>query len=188
MDKESLGILGLMKALKLGISYASIVIASNYTSQIYTEKVYVRNENPPKLINMLFLFLGIELAMTVVAMSLIGLLFHYLMTDSSKTTASIAKPVIAPPTIEGGASNFNMMEVMMLFAQDYVLYIIVMMIQGTIIANVMYSKKYFLYKEDGLRGIRAYTDMLVQTSLFNGSIPFNLFVTGALDMASKLNV
>lgn len=166
MDKTVLGVFAVMKVIKLALSFAAITIASNYTSQIYTEKVYVRHENPPPLVNMLFLFLGIELLMTVVSMTTIGLLIKNMMSASKSVDIS---------------------NIAVQFAQDYVLYLISMTVHGTIVANIMYSKKFFLYKDDGLRAIRAYTDILTEMSMFNGVIPFNMFVSGILDTLSKLN-
>jgi hypothetical protein len=115
--------------------------------------------------------------MTVVVMTLIGLLMNILL-QGNKSVAEL-------PT-KGGSGGFNLMDVAMIFAQDYVLYIISIVIHGVIIANVMYSKKYFLYKDDGLRAIRAYTEMLTQISLFNGLIPLNFFVSGAISMVGEL--
>ena len=173
MDKTVLGVFAIMKVIKLALSFAAITIASNYTSQIYTEKVYVRHENPPPLVNMLFLFLGIEIAFTVVAMTTIGLLVKNMMSDTTTTQSG------------GGV---NVMDIAVQFAQDYVLYLLSMTIHGAVVANIMYSKKYFLYKDDGLRAIRAYTDILTQMSMFNGIIPFNMFVGGIMNAITKLNV
>ena len=166
MDKTVLGVFAIMKVVKLPLSFAAITIASNYTSQIYTEKVYVRHENPPPLVNMLFLFLGIEILITVVSMTTIGLLIQNMMSASEK-------PV-------------DISNIAVQFAQDYVLYLVSMVVNGSIIANIMYSKKFFLYKDDGLRAIRAYTDILTQMSMFNGLIPFNLFVNGIMNTMTKL--
>lgn len=174
MDKTVLGVFAVMKVIKLALSYAAITIATNYTSQIYTEKVYVRQENPPKLVNMLFLFLGIELLMSVITITCIGLLISFIMGKDGQAGQS------------GGAS-IKMEDVAIQFAQDYVLYLISMAVQGSIIAQIMYSKKYFLYKDDGLRAIRAFSDILTQMSMFNGLIPFNMFVSGILNVASAVN-
>ena len=163
MDKKVLGVFAIMKVIKLLLSFASITIASNYISQIYSEKVYVRNENPPALVNMLFLFLGIEIAFTVVVITTIGLLVHNLVDKSS----------------------IDIMDIAIQFSQDYVLYLLSMCIHGAVVANIMYSKKYFLYKDDGLRAIRAYTDILTQMSMFNGLIPFNMFVIGTISTVTK---
>lgn len=170
MDKTVLGVFAVMKVIKLALSYAAITIATNYTSQIYTEKVYVRQENPPKLVNMLFLFLGIELLMSVITITCIGLLISFIMGNNEQSGGSI-----------------KIEDVAIQFSQDYVLYLISMAVQGSIIAQIMYSKKYFLYKDDGLRAIRAFSEILTQMSMFNGLIPFNMFVTGILNVASVLN-
>lgn len=163
MDQKVLAIFAVLKVVKLALSYGSLAIATNYTSQIYTEKVYVRQENPPTLANMLMLFLGIEILMTVVAVTALVLLINYASGDDSTM----------------------MMSVGTLFAQDYVFYLISMVVHGIVLANIMYSKKYFLYKDDGLRAIRAYSDVLLQYSLFNGVIPFNFFVEGLISVAAE---
>jgi hypothetical protein len=169
MEKAVFGIFAVMKLVKLVLSYVSIIIASNYTTQIYTEKVYVNQESPPKLINMLYLFIGIELIMSVIVLSCIGFMINFI-SQSNKLSVKL-----------------NILDVAVEFAQDYILYIISMLVCGAIIANTMYSKKYFLYKEDGLRGIRAFKKMLIELSLFNGLIPFNMFVKGIMSSISKLN-
>ena len=164
MDNNVLVIFAVMKVIKLALSYGALMIATNYTAQIYTEKVYVRQENPPKLANMLMLFLGIEILMTVVAVTAVALMINY---------------------ASGNEDSSMLMSVGTMFAQDYVLYLISMVVHGIILANIMYSKKYFLYKDDGLRAIRAYSDVLTQYSMFNGIIPFNLFVNGIVSMAAE---
>jgi hypothetical protein len=165
MDGTVLGIFAVMKIIKLALSYGALAIATNYTSQIYTEKVYVRQENPPNLVNMLFLFIGIELLMTIVTMSAVA----FMLMSSSKFDANVIGKVA------------------LAFSQDYVLYMISMLIHGAVVANIMYTKKYFLYKDDGLRGIRAYSQILTQFSVFNGLIPFNMFVTGIMQTADDIN-
>lgn len=164
MSKETIGLLYVMKIIKLALTYASILIATNYTSQIYTEKVYVKQENPPRLINMLYLFLGIEILMTVIVMTLMILLINFIVSNPNA----------------GQSIEFNIVDVVTLFGQDYFMYLITMSIIGSIIATTMYNKKYFLYKEDGMRGIRAYKEMITQLSLTLGVIPFNLFISGAI--------
>ena len=161
-EGQIIGIVAALKVVKLGLSYAALLIARNYTSQIYTEKVYVRQENPPKLINMLALFLGIELVMTIVTISCLALLSSYV------------------------SDKFDALAVITRFSTDYVMYLLSMFIHGVIVSNVMYSKKFFLYKDDGLRAIRAYSDILLQFSLFNGLIPFDIFVHGIVSTTKKI--
>ena len=164
MDKNVIGLLLIFKAIKVSLSYAALLIAKNMHSQIYAEKVYVKQESPPKLINMLFVFIGIEVVFTVVTISLIGAL------------------MVNIPTFQ---STVDIWEVITAFAQDYVLYLVSILTHGSILATAMYSKKYFLYKDDGLRAIRAFTDIMLQYSIVNGLIPFNFMIQGTLDMIRK---
>lgn len=161
-EGQVIGFVLALKVVKISLSYAALLISKNYTSQIYTEKVYVRQENPPKLINMLALFLGIELVMTIVTISCLALLSSYVST------------------------NFDMPAIISRFSTDYVMYLLSMFVHGVIVSNVMYSKKFFLYKDDGLRAIRAYSDILLQFSIFNGLIPFDIFVHGIVSTTKKL--
>jgi len=157
-----LGLLFVFKLVKIGLSYAALLIAKNITSQIYSEKVYVKQESPPKLINMLILFLAIEVVFTVIVMTLLGILIVQAMggfnTESKALIGSLA----------------------ITFSQDYVLYLISMFVHGSILSSVMYSKKYFLYKDDGLRAIRAFSEVLLQYSIVNGLVPLNLMINGIM--------
>ena len=60
-----------IKIFKLIISYISINIAANYTSQIYIDKVLVNRENPPHPSNMIILYLLIEFCMYVMFISVV---------------------------------------------------------------------------------------------------------------------
>ena len=42
----------------------------------------------------------------------------------------------------------------------------------------MYDKKYFLYKDDGMRGIRALKEIMFNLSLVFTMVPFNYMVAG----------
>ena len=165
MNKNVLGLLFILKIVKVSLSYAALLIAKNMHSQIYAEKVYVKQESPPKLINMLFVFIGIEVVFTVVTISLIGALMA---------------------NVPGFKLSIDIWEIVNAFAQDYVIYLISILTHGAILASAMYSKKYFLYKDDGLRAIRAYSDILLQFSIVNGLLPFNFMVQGTLDTLKKL--
>ena len=111
--------------------------------------------------------------MSVITITCIGLLMSFIMGNDGKTGQS------------GGSIKIE--DVAVQFAQDYVLYLISMAIHGSIIAQIMYSKKYFLYKDDGLRAIRAFNEILTQMSMFNGLIPFNMFVSGIMNVVSDIN-
>lgn len=167
-DQSILGLLFILKIIKVGLSYAALLIAKNITSQIYAEKVYVKQETPPKLINMLLLFLAVEVVFTVIVITLLGVLMGQAMGGlDGETFDGLSKLATA-------------------FAQDYVCYLISMFVHGSILSNVMYSKKYFLYKDDGMRAIRAFSDVILQYSIANGLVPFNFMINGVLEQVKKL--
>lgn len=166
-DQSILGLLFILKIVKVSLSYASLLIAKNITSQIYAEKVYVKQESPPKLINMLLLFLAVEIVFTVIVITLLGLLIGQAMGG-----------------LDGETIN-SLFKLATVFAQDYVCYLVSMFVHGSILSNIMYSKKYFLYKDDGMRAIRAFSDIILQYSIVNGIIPFNFMINGVLDQVKK---
>lgn len=161
-DKAVFGLLFLLKFIKIGLSYAALLIAKNITSQIYSEKVYVKQQSPPNLSNMLLLFLGIEVVFTVITLGLIGVLIGQAMGGF------------------GPETNGALGKLAVMFSQYYICYLISMAVHGFVLANTMTNKKYFLYKDDGLRAIRALSDVLLQYSIANGLVPFHLIFVGLM--------
>ena len=56
MDRESLLILYSLIAIRIFILYISSYISSNIMNQIYTERVLINGDEPPKLNYQLYLF------------------------------------------------------------------------------------------------------------------------------------
>ena len=57
---------------------------------------------------------------------------------------------------------------------DYAVCMVFIVIFGCITAQVMYNKKYFMYKDDGLRGIRALSELMFYMSIVFNVIPFGI--------------
>lgn len=147
-----------LKVVRVILTYVSIIIAKNLTSQIYMDKVLVNQENPPSLANMLYLYLGIEAG-------LYGVLLLMVYLVGSIDTFGLK-----------GVINSELYTKYIL--PDYICYLIVMVVLGLILSSKMYNKKYFLYKDDGLRGIRALSEILFLYSLINSIIPYNYIIMG----------
>ena len=62
------------------------------------------------------------------------------------------------------------------FVLHYVITLAMIFILLIIISNTMYTKKYFLYKDDGLRAIRALNDLMFQLGTFICVIPVFMVV------------
>jgi hypothetical protein len=164
MSREIIGLFFAVKLVRAVIAYVCQEISKNMTSQVYLEKVLVKGENPPQLTNQIWLAHGIEVALTIV---LIALLY-----------SGIKVMRVFP-------SMGNSLYIEYIFL-DLMVYIGVCLAIGTIIASKMYSKKYFLYKDDGLRAIRALCDIVVWINILFSLLPLNYLIRGAVTDMSFL--
>lgn len=154
------------KVMRIIFSYVSLLIAKNFTSQIYLEKVLVFGENPPKLTNFLYLYFILELVMTLIFLAIIY------ASDSAFDLK-----------LNSGSHNLFTDYVLPDLCISYVMLFVI----GNIVSSKMYEKKYFLYKDDGLRAIRALSEMMFAFSAFIYIIPFNYLLTGIIS-AIKLHI
>lgn len=78
-------------------------------------------------------------------------------------------------------------DVMKIILSDYVIHIAITVAFLSNVASIMYSKKYFLYKDDGLRAIRAFGSIIVNSSIISNLIPYNFMVDGIMSHISSQN-
>lgn len=143
------------KIMQIGLSYASLLIARNFTSQIYMDKVLVNDENPPHLNNFVYLYTIITFVMSIIAV----LLIYSLSATFGLDMGNVITSYILPDLMVNTGLNIFI---------------------GLIISSKMYDKKYFLYKDDGLRAIRALTEIMMSISFVFGMIPFNYVFKGII--------
>ena len=143
MDESPIPIMYGFILARIVLLYLSTSITSNIMSQIYTERVLINGEEPPVLRNTIFLFIIIDGILNMLLLGVIGLFDKIQETD------------IAP-----------------LFIMQYSLSTLINVILSLIISNTMYNKKYFLYKDDGLRAIRALEELMFRTGSLISLIPF----------------
>lgn len=132
--------------LRVGVLYLSSRISSNIMSQIYTEKVLLKGEEPPSLNYQLILFLIIDFFL-----SLVIILIIYLVNTQDSENNLIVN-----------------------FLKQYILSTLIIFSIVYVISNIMYRKKYFLYKDDGLRAVRALDELTFTIGSFVSFIPFFL--------------
>jgi hypothetical protein len=137
------------KAIRIALTYLSLTIATNFMTQIYMEKVLVNNEAPPSLLNFVWLFMFIDVIINFVLVLVLILL-------GKLGALGPAKDLYGE------------------YILDYGMCLVFLIPMSLIIASVMYSKKYFLYKDDGLRAIRALSDIIFYISIIVNIIPFGL--------------
>lgn len=141
-----------VKLLKVGTAYISANICSNFMAQVYMDKVLVNQENPQPLTNFIMMYIIIDLMMTAVVIAVFFILASFV--------------------------GLKMDDVVGMILQDSVWYLAILGAIGYIVATTMHNKKYFMYKDDGLRAIRALKDVMFQVAAFLVILPFfNLKLT-----------
>ena len=144
MDRESLLIIYSLVAVRIFLLYISSYVSSNIMNKIYTERVLINGDEPPQLNYQLYLFLGIDIILNI-------FLFAF------------AWAVIK--AYRGSIELFNV------YISQYVLYTLVTFMVCMIISNMMYMKKFFLYKDDGLRAIRVLQILNYRIGSFLSLVP-----------------
>ena len=135
-----------LKLMKLGSVFVAANIAANYMSQIYMEKVLVNQENPQPLINFIWMY------------GLVDVLFTVLIIAITYSVSSFI------------GTNFNDVTAALLL--DNALSLVSVALLGGIVAHTMHSKKFFMYKDDGLRAIRALKEIVLHFGLLMTLLPF----------------
>jgi hypothetical protein len=133
-----------MKMIRLSIGYMSINITNNYMSQLYTESVLVNNSDPPNLINYVWLLLAIDIIFNSLILAILW---------------GLGSPIIKGYDIQ-------------VYIYEYIIGAVLLTTILLCISTTMYSKKFFLYKDDGLRSIRALTNIAYKFVIIINIIPF----------------
>ena len=141
--------------VRIFLLYMSTMVSSNIMTQIYTERVLINGEEPPPLRNQILLFVVIDIIMNIL---LLG--FILLMGDD--------------------AANYQK-----LYGAQYGISLLLLVILSLIISSTMYNKKYFLYKDDGLRAIRALNEMVFRIGVLISLVPFYMGAESVLTLDDK---
>jgi len=142
------------KLMRIMLSYVALTITTNYFVQVYMNKVLVNGENPPKLTNFVYMYAIID-----------GIVFAIISALLYSATG----------IIDMGVNSETFTTTVL---PDYMVASMLTALTGSIVASKMYDKKYFLYKDDGMRGIRALKDIMFSISTINAIVPWNYLVRG----------
>lgn len=150
-DSQFLMLYGL-KLLRFLLVFLSLALARRVFQGIYNEKVYTQNAAPPHPAMMVAIFLGIDIGFAValvVILSFIKYLFYH------------------------GAGTFPVDGFLISrFILDYCLSTLVIATLAFIISDVICKRKYFRYRYEGERGVRALELMIRYTSGVIIALPF----------------
>lgn len=158
VDRSDIGLIYGFIAIRVFILYLSSNVSSNIMNQIYTERVLINGEQPPKLIYQIYLFLVVDIIFNIFLIAFVwGVL---------NLTGNTEKNLL------------NM------FVVHYLVTLLILFVILLIITNTMYVKKYFLYQDDGLRAIRALNDLMFNVGTFLSVIP--VFLVADSDVVPPL--
>ena len=149
MERENFVIIYSLIAVRILLLYLSSYVSSNIMNQIYTERVLINGNEPPMLNYQLYLFVLIDILFNLF---LFGFAWAIIKTYRNNNNLFIS------------------------FITQYVLTTLVTFIICSIVAHMMYVKKYFLYKDDGLRAIRALQIVNFRVGALMSVIPMFLIV------------
>ena len=155
MNTKVIGIMYGFIAVRIFILYLSTTISSNIMNEIYTERVLINGEEPPVLNYELYLFLVLDLVFNLL---LLAAIYGILQFKDSKVESN---------------------DIFTSYTLHYVVSLVIIFVLSMIVSNTMYKKKYFLYKDDGLRAIRALNDIVFKIGCIVSVMPF--FMLGSID-------
>ena len=149
MERENFVIIYSLIAVRILLLYLSSYVSSNIMNQIYTERVLINGNEPPMLNYQLYLFVLIDFLFNLF---LFGFAWAIIKTYRNNNGLFFS------------------------FIIQYVLTTLVTFIICSIVAHMMYVKKYFLYKDDGLRAIRALQIVNFRVGALMSVIPMFLII------------
>jgi hypothetical protein len=143
-------VLYVIKLIRIGFAYIALFMATKIFTPIYEDTVYDKKDNPPPLTKFLLIFFAFDMALNVFILTVLFLLKFLFKTDDN--AFAVDKYLFYK------------------YFTDYFISMVFLLAIAYFLAGVVQSKKYFKYKYEGLRAVRAYQDMI-----FSVAIPIFLF-------------
>ena len=141
-----------LKAIRMGIAWVALRVASRTFQAWYSRTVYEQNGNPPNPAFFVALFLGLDVSLHAIVLTVLyGIMSLYSGQDNDFPIDS------------------NLLSA---WALDYAIATVAIGVISLILGAVVQSKKYFAYKYMGDRGIRALQEMCLATYAVILFLPF----------------
>jgi hypothetical protein len=148
-------VLYILKIVHFFLFLVAMFLTEKIFSELYMKKLYAENKEPPSILIMLAILIAVDVGFILFMLTILFLLKYI---------------------FERPADNFIInMPLIMLFLKDYVLFMVLLSILALIIGTIVQKKKYFRYQTEGLRGIRAYKELLLGISGILILVPYFTF-------------
>lgn len=143
-------LLYVIKGLRILFSYIALFLATRVFSPMYESAVYDSKQNPPSLWKYMLIYVGFDLSFNAFLIVLLYILKLLFKTDDNSFI--VDKYLFSK------------------YMVDYVVSVSVIVLIGVLMSRVITNKKFFKYKYEGVRAIRAFENMM-----FNSAIVLHLF-------------
>jgi hypothetical protein len=150
------GFVYIFKALRIALFYVSLMLATKIFEEMYMKVVYTENKDPPSLFTFVFIFLAFDFGFCLFIYVILLLIKYIFYTPNS--TFIIDTQLLIKILI------------------DYIISTLLIFILSLIICNIIQKKKYFRYKLEGPRAIRACHELLFGCSIVIFLIPYFLIL------------
>lgn len=130
-----------LKIVHYMILIGSLYLTEKIFSEMYMKQVYAENHDPPNILIMLGILIAIDAGFLLFLITVLLLL----------------KYIFSSPSNDFIITN----ELITTFIKDYVVYMVLVGSLAAIIGQIIQNKKYFKYKTEGLRGIRAFKEIFL---------------------------
>ena len=151
LDNEFMAIYAL-KLVVYGFIAASLFLSERIFSEMYMKSVYGNGENPPDLLKFVGIFLGVNIALTLFLVTILVLLWYIFKNPSNNF-------IINPHLIKT-------------FLMDFAIIMVLLILFAIIIGMTIQKKKYFRYKTEGLRGVRALKEIMLGVGALISMMPY----------------
>ena len=149
-------VLYFIKVIRLLFVYISLFLATRLFVPIYEDTVYDDKKDPPPLWKYLLIFIGFDVTLNIFLLVFMYLLSYLFKTDSN--------------------DFFIDEDIIIHYLFDYGCTTALIVFTAFLISRVIVQKKYFKYKYEGMRAIRAFEKIVFNIALTNLLIPFFVIV------------
>jgi len=145
-------ILYIIKGLRIMFMYTALFLATRIFVPLYEVAVYDSKTAPPPLWKYLLIFLGFDIAFNVFLMMALYLLMY--IFSSPDNTFPINKYLFIK------------------YMTDYAMSMVLTLVLSYLVSGVIVNKKYFKYKYEGARAIRAFETVVFKIGAVMTLLPF----------------
>jgi hypothetical protein len=145
-------VLYVIKALRILFAYVALFLTTRMFVPIYEDTVYDSKKDPPGLWKFMLIYLAFDVSLNVFLLVLLYLLKYLFKSDENSFV------------IDNLLIGY--------FITDYIIGMVIIMILGMLIGRIIIQKKYFKYKYEGVRAIRAFEKIVFFIAIVMILMPF----------------